>query len=379
MPMMRVNARRDLSSPVSKERLGRSLSRLTVPMTQQRSTSLTSTVVAALPSKWPRRKRSPSPPRRNKSDGNSTGDEGLEIVPPNPPRPPSLWRWRARARGHRHECQRQRLGLPLVDWRRQNLQVLFVDRTGVTRARFAALLTERVGDWCGLGRALAPSAAGLSPAGGEQGEHEGGSASFDLSGSGASAALMAQASRLSLRPKAFAAPRAPAFELADLDAFDLVVAVDAETRVGILALLGGEGSADALFYAPRVARLGDFAACRSPGRSLRRRGSDTLDEELAAMLSPSLGRFCGPLSALGGVLSFSSSSPPVAAGRGGRGGGGDGGEGGESGDVPRVPSLSGESSGEDFDRMIEETVRGVAGLVQYLADGLPLDGDGGER
>ena len=48
-------------------------------------------------------------------------------------------------------------------------------------------------------------------------------------------------------------------------------------------------------------------------------------------------------------------------------------------DVPRVPSLSGPTSGEDFDRMIERTVRGVAGLVQYLADGLPLDGDGGER
>ena len=347
------------------------------------------TAVAALPSKWPRRKRSPSPPRR--STGSDDPTDALEQLALSPPRPASLWRWRARARGHRHEAQRRRLRLPPVDWRRQNLQVLFVDRTGVTRARFAALLTERVGDWCGLGRALAPSAAGLysvdddddggGGGGGGQGRAERAS-SFDSSGSSSSAALMAQASRLSLRPKALAAPRAPAFELGDLDAFDLIVAVDAETKNGIFELLGGAGSADALFYAPRVARLGDFAACRSPGRPLGKRGSDTLDEELAAMLSPSgsssSGRFSGSLSALGGVLSFSSGREGES-GTDGAAGEAAAAAAAAAGDVPRVPSLSGPTSGDDFDRMIERTVRGVAGLVQYLADGLPLDGDGGER
>lgn len=275
------------------------------------------------------------------------------------------------------------------------MQVLFVDSTGVTRARFAALLTERVGDWCGLGRALAPSAAGLYSVDGEgdgddeaeeeaRGEREKEGApsppspasprSGGGSSSSAAVALMAQASRLSLRPKALAAPRAPAFEPGDLDAFDLIVAVDAETRDGIFdRFLGGRGSPDASFYSPRIARLGDFAACRSPGRPLNRRGSDTLDEELAAMLSSSSPGLSASLSALGNVVlpsvspsrpSSSSASAENAVS--------------ESNDVPRVPSLSGPSSGEDFDRMIRRTVRGVAGLVQYLADGLPLEGDGGE-
>ena len=162
---------------------------------------------------------------------------------------------------------------------------------------------------------------------------------------------MAQASRLSLRPKALAAPRAPAFELGDLDAFDLVIAVDAETRDKVFGLLGGPGSADAAFYAPRIARLGDFAACRSPGRALNRRGSDTLDEELNAMVSPSssVAGFSGSLSALGNVLSFSekeeeeeeeeqeeealSEEKPRS----------------EAFDVPRVSSLSGPQSGKDFE------------------------------
>ena len=368
---MRCETRRDFSSPVAtRQRLGRSLSRLTpTPPVTQRSTSSTLTA-AALPSKWgPRRKRSPSPPPPSRRNGKNDVD-GIQIIP----RAPSLWRWRARARGHRHERQRERLRLPRIDWRRQNLQVLFVDSTGVTRARFAALLTERVGDWCGLGRALAPSAAGLyfdDDDEEEDAEVAAGASSFDSSGGSSSAALMAQASRLSLRPKALAAPRAPPFELGDLDAFDLVVAVDTETRDKIFDLfLGGPGSADALFYAPRIARLGDFAACRSPGRSLKRRGSDTLDEELAAMVSPSTsGCFSGSLSALGGVLSFSSSSSESENVENDE----------SSGDVPRVPSLSSPTSGLEFDRMIERTVRGVAGLVQYLADGLPLDGDGGER
>ena len=376
MSLMRLDARRGLSSQVPK-RQGRSLSRLmhsplTTPTMTERATSLRTVVVAALPSKWPRKRRSPSRPRRSNKSNESSNDEGMEIMPPDAPaRPPSLWRWRARARGHRHERQRQQLGLPPISWSRQNLQVLFVDGTGVTRARFAALLTERVGDWCGLGRALAPSAAGLCSVVDDDGDEEqkegNGGASSSFSGSSsAAAALMAQASRLSLRPKALAAPRAPVFELGDLDAFDLVVAVDSETRDKIFELLGGANSADALFYAPRIARLGDFVACRSPGKSLNKRGSDTLDEELAAMLSPS-GGFSGSLSALGGFLSF---SPSLSEESGSEN---------NSSDVPRVPSLSGPTSGEDFDRMIKKTVRGVAGLVQYLADGLPLDGDGGER
>ena len=404
MSRTRVDALRDHSRQVpAQQRVGRSLSRLTTtppPTTPtQRLTSSSVVVASALPSKkWPRRKRSPSPPRHSNNDSN----DDIEIIPPSAaaaPRPPSLWRGRARARGHRHEGQRLRLGLPQVDWSRQNLQILFVDASGVTRARFAALLTERVGDWCGLGRALAPSAAGLystveddeeAGAGEEQKESSSSSSSFDSSGSSSAAALMAQASRLSLRPKALAAPRAPPFELGDLDVFDLIVAVDTETRDKIFDLLGGRASADAAFYAPRMARLGDFAACRSPGRALNRRGSDTLDEELAAMLSDPSG-FSGSLSALGNVVlsSSSSSSPSLSEGVGAGGvvggviggskGSSKGGSDSNTFDVPRVPSLSGPTSGEDFDRMIERTVRGVAGLVQYLADGLPLDGDGGER
>ena len=230
-----------------------------------------------------------------------------------------LWRWRARARRHRHDHQRAALALPPIDWTRQNVQLLFVDATGTLRARLAAGLAERVADWCGLGRAVAPAAAGVD-------------VEVDtLPSPSTFASLAAQASRLGLRARPFTAPPEP-FEAADLDRYDLVIALDAAS----LAVVR-EAAADAddpAFYTRRIATLASFAPCRGP-RPLARVGSDTLDPTLAAVAA---------------------APPPGAAAAAARADG-----------VPRA-LLSGSQT--DFDAMTWHVVVGVAGLVQYLDDAL---------
>lgn len=199
------------------------------------------------------------------------------------------------------------------------MQLLFVDATGTLRARLAAGLAERVADWCGLGRAVAPAAAGVD-------------VEVDaLPSPSTVAALAAQASRLGLRARPFTAPPEP-FEAADLDRYDLVIALDAAS----LAVVR-EAAADAddpAFYARRIATLASFAPCRGP-RPLARVGSDTLDPTLAAVAA---------------------APPPGAAAAAARADG-----------VPRA-LLSGSQT--DFDAMTWHVVVGVAGLVQYLDDAL---------
>ena len=83
------------------------------------------------------------------------------------------------------------------------------------RARMAAGLFERIAEWNGYGRALYPWTCGLAVP----------DATNTLQSLSTRAALMHQAWLLGFTPKVFARP-SEQFELADLDRFDVVVAVD---------------------------------------------------------------------------------------------------------------------------------------------------------
>ena len=234
-------------------------------------------------------------------------------APPPPPSSQSLWRWRERARANRYATQQRTLALPAVDWSRHNLQILFVDHTGATRARLAAGLAERAADWCGLGLAVAPEAAGLVAG---------------APGPAAVAAVASQAARLGLRARPFVALPVP-FEPSDLDVYDLVVAIDGAALAGVLEA-AGDGAA---FYRPRIASLASFVPCRGP-RLLSTRASDTLDPKLAALVA------AGPPG--GRPFSPSAGAPPA------------------NHSAPQ----------SDFDAVVWHLAAGVGGLVQYLGDAL---------
>eukprot|EP00884_Botryococcus_braunii_P020712 jgi/Botrbrau1/7324/Bobra.247_3s0019.1 len=151
----------------------------------------------------------------------------------------ALWPWRNRWRYMRS----QRSGLPQVDWRRYNLQVLFVDRTDTVRARVAAGLFERVAEWNGYGRALYPSTCGVQA-----------SPAIDMS---TTVSLMSQAQFLGMRPQLFAR-KTEQFEYDDFDRFDLIVAVDQSVLEDIF-VFAGPTRAEKDWYAPRVCLLSDFA------------------------------------------------------------------------------------------------------------------------
>ena len=70
------------------------------------------------------------------------------------------------------------------------MQILFVDRSDTVRARVATGLFELIAEWNGFGRALYASACGVAAAEGPD--------------PATTVALMAQASRLGIRPKLFA-------------------------------------------------------------------------------------------------------------------------------------------------------------------------------
>ncbi|KAK9821686.1 hypothetical protein WJX74_008158 [Apatococcus lobatus] len=152
-------------------------------------------------------------------------------------------------------------GLPPVDWHRYHLQILFVDRTDTVRARMAAGLLEKVAEWNGLGRALYPQSCGISVP--EQ----------DAVDPSTSMTLMTQAGHLGIRTKIFAAPRERLVR-EDLDRFDVVVAVDADIREGVLQMAGPE---HLQYYSRKVAVLTDFSKYCGP---------DLLREGGTAILAP---------------------------------------------------------------------------------------------
>jgi hypothetical protein len=102
------------------------------------------------------------------------------------------------------------------------LQVLFVDHSDQLRAKLAAAFFEQVTEWNGYSRCLLPTTAGVEVVSTRK--------TWDWS---LQAGLMSRAHMLGLPPKVFA--RSPeAFELRDLDVFDVVVAVDSATRDDML-------------------------------------------------------------------------------------------------------------------------------------------------
>lgn len=83
----------------------------------------------------------------------------------------------------------------------------------------------QVAEWNGYGRALYPWTCGVAVDGSPSGR---------AAAMGVTAGLMSQAVMLGIPPKVFA--RSPeAFELRDLDGYDVVVAVDSRTREEVLS------------------------------------------------------------------------------------------------------------------------------------------------
>eukprot|EP00198_Chlamydomonas_reinhardtii_P009687 XP_001699024.1 predicted protein [Chlamydomonas reinhardtii] len=114
-----------------------------------------------------------------------------------------------------------------VSWSRYHLQVLFVDQTDTVRGRLAAGLFERCAEWNG---ALYPWSAGLAPGGPR-----------DIHAISKLTALMRGATSLEILPRYFTRPP-EAFELEDLDRYDLVLALDSacSSYQGGNWILGGE-------------------------------------------------------------------------------------------------------------------------------------------
>ncbi|KAG1675266.1 hypothetical protein FOA52_016297 [Chlamydomonas sp. UWO 241] len=149
-----------------------------------------------------------------------------------------------------------RASWPSVDWSRYNLQLLFVDRTGVVRSRFAAGIFERIAEWNGWSRAIIPASAGLhshapprGPSGGAgSGAEEAGSSAGGRVGGGDGgppslgkmAAVFSAGHALGLVTRLLARP-AEAFDWEnDLEYYDLVLVLDTDTYDELLSRISPE-------------------------------------------------------------------------------------------------------------------------------------------
>eukprot|EP00882_Tetradesmus_deserticola_P004415 GHRQ01004659.1.p1 GENE.GHRQ01004659.1~~GHRQ01004659.1.p1 ORF type:complete len:300 (+),score=98.09 GHRQ01004659.1:135-1034(+) len=133
-----------------------------------------------------------------------------------------------------------------VDWSRYHLQVLFIDRHDQLRARLAAGLFEKVAEWNGYGRALYPWTCGT---------HVDDSVAGRTAHMWLSSSLIGQAAVLGIEPKVFM--RSPeAFELRDLDCYDVVIALDSATREELLAQVDPQCQQ---YYRDQINLLSDYA------------------------------------------------------------------------------------------------------------------------
>ena len=105
--------------------------------------------------------------------------------------------------------------------------MLFIDQSDTLRARLASGLFDRIAEWNGYGRALYAWTCGLHA------EEPTTSSSSSLDRLSTQAGLMHKAWMLGIPPKVFARP-VEQFELADLDRYDVVVAMDSTVRQQIL-------------------------------------------------------------------------------------------------------------------------------------------------
>lgn len=163
--------------------------------------------------------------------------------------------------------------VPAVDWSRYYLNVLFVDRDHTT-SRLAEGLTQRMLDWRGYARAIYPLSCGTQHA--EPMELE------------QTAGLISVLSPLNISKQTVTTPRR-SFEVTDLDAHDLVLALDEEARDDILATVrcaDDQTGHYASLAEERVWLLGHFVRYHDWDAILAEKGgSAQLDRRLRELIS----------------------------------------------------------------------------------------------
>lgn len=208
---------------------------------------------------------------------------------------------------------------PTVDWSRYNLQLLFVDRSGTVRSRFAAGIFERIAEWNGWSRSIIPAACGLHAQGAEE------------TSVSKMAALFSAGSSLGLRTRMLAQPPERLDFDYDLDFFDLVLCLDRDLYEEILAELPQEHFE---FYRKKVVLLSLFSEYESEGIMLARGGLALLPSQLSWILR-------------GG---YSESKRVV--------------------DVPS-PDFASESGADQTASMIKTLILACGGLFKFLVDSRP--------
>ncbi|KAG2492998.1 hypothetical protein HYH03_008662 [Edaphochlamys debaryana] len=216
---------------------------------------------------------------------------------------------------------------PSVCWSRYHVQVLFVDRTDTVRARLAAGLFERCAEWNGYGRVLCPWTCGLAVG-----------APMSIEAVSKLTALMSGADALEILPRYFTRP-AEAFELPDLDRYDLVMALDsgilAELRMAVMAEYGPGAERD--YYLQKVCLLTTFSHYESESVLTRKGGFALLPSKLSALLKANKGGF--------------KASQDVV-------------------DVPS-PDLSGPDGAAQWAATVAALITATASLVKYCIDAYP--------
>jgi len=181
---------------------------------------------------------------------------------------------------HNEAVVQQKTHLPHVDWTRYHLQVLFIDQSDTLRARLASGLFDRIAEWNGYGRALYAWTCGLHA------EEPTTSSSSSLDRLSTQAGLMHKAWMLGIPPKVFARP-VEQFELADLDRYDVVVAMDSSVRQQILEAVD---PAYTDYYEEKVRLLTEYAspAALADDTVLRLGGTALLPRAMSQQLQPLL-------------------------------------------------------------------------------------------
>ncbi|PNH11477.1 hypothetical protein TSOC_001691, partial [Tetrabaena socialis] len=214
---------------------------------------------------------------------------------------------------------------PSVSWSRYHLQILFVDRTDTVRARLAAGLFERCAEWNGYGRALYPWTCGLTVGGPR-----------DIHSISKLTALMRGASSLEIMPRYFTRP-AEAFEIEDLDRYDLVMALDQEILDDIRQEILAENppGPDREYYLQKVCLLSNFSHYESEAVLTRRGGFALLPAQLSHLLRT-------------GDMKTSKAVVDVLS-----------------------PDLSSPDGAAQWDATVAALIMSTASLVKYLVDAYP--------
>ncbi|PNW72913.1 hypothetical protein CHLRE_14g611484v5 [Chlamydomonas reinhardtii] len=218
---------------------------------------------------------------------------------------------------------------PKVSWSRYHLQVLFVDQTDTVRGRLAAGLFERCAEWNGYGRALYPWSAGLAPGGPR-----------DIHAISKLTALMRGATSLEILPRYFTRPP-EAFELEDLDRYDLVLALDRSVHEALHGSIAAEypPGPDRDYYMQKVCLLTTFSHYESDAVLTRRGGFALLPAQLSYLLKDG----AGGLAASKAVV-----------------------------DIPS-PDLSSPDGAAQWEAVVAALILSTASLVKYLVDAYPED------